>query len=182
MKLQDGNGSGRLAKVNSKNELAVFAVTEPEDKFNNRSGKVWSITSSTTAVGTDDYIFYFKNTGSEVYAITDVRAYSSAATTLSIDAVSGTPTFAAGSDLTPVNRNLGRSDTMTATIKEDTNTTGLTDNGQLFFIRLDTANEQEHLRTSSNILITPGQAIALTTSAATLVTCLWSFTTLEDLA
>ena len=56
---------------------------------------------------------------------------------------------------------------------------GLTDGGQLFFIRCDTAQEERHLRTTANILIPPGQAIAMETSAATTVTSLWSFTVIN---
>ena len=122
MKIEDGTGSASLAKVNSEFQLSTFAISEPEDKFENRSGNTWSITASTTPVGTNDYIFYFKNTSNNVtYVITDIRATAAAATLLSIDVVSGTPTFTAGADLTPVNRNLGSSNTISATIKEDTN-------------------------------------------------------------
>jgi hypothetical protein len=182
MKIEDGTGSASLAKVNSKFQLSTFSISEPEDKFENRSGNTWSITSSTTPVGTNDYIFYFKNTSNNVaYVITDVRAVAAGATLLSIDFVEGTPTFAAGSDLTPVSRNLGSSNTISATIKEDTNTTGLTDKGRLFPIQVEAANKMAHLRTTSNIIIPPGQAIAMESSAIQAVTCTWSFSILEDL-
>lgn len=175
MIITSGTGTRYDAKVDSEHRLHTFSVTEPEDKHINREGKTWSVLSNTTAVGTGDYIFYFENTGTEAIAITDVRAIAGAATTLYIDKVSGTPTYTAGSDLTPVARNLGSSKTITATIKEDTNTTGLTNDGTIFFIRCDTANELVHLRTTSNIIIPQGQAIALRTSVATSVEVLWSF-------
>lgn len=182
MKIEDGTGTQRQAKVNSENQLNTFSIHEPEDKFNNRKGNTWSVTQSTTPVGTNDYIFYFKNTSSLItYIVTDIRVTAAAATLLSVDSVEGTPTFAAGSDLTPVNRNLGSSTTISATIKEDTNTTGLTDLGRLFPIQVEAANKMAHLRTSSNIIIPPGQAVAMESSAATAVESTWSFSTLEDL-
>ena len=181
MRLEDGGGKNGEAKVNANQQLDTFSVIEPEDKFNNRNGKTWSVTQSTTPVGANDYIFYFKNTSNnETYAVTDVRATAAAATLLSIDAVSGTPTYTAGADITPVNRNRGASDTMSATIKEDTNTTGLTDEGRLFPVQVEAANKLAHLRTSANIIIPPGQAIAMESSAATAVVTTWSFTILED--
>lgn len=181
MRLEDGAGNNGDAKVNHNQQLDTFSVIEPEDKYNARNGKTWSVTQSTTPVGANDYVFYFKNTSNnETYVVTDVRATAAAATLLSIDAVSGTPTFTAGADLSQVNRNRGASATMTATIKEDTDTTGLTDDGRIFPLQVEAANKLAHLRTSSNIHIPPGQAIAMESSAVTAVTTTWSFSILED--
>ena len=181
MRIKDGGGSSREAKVTENQQLETFSVVEPGDKFNNRFGKTWTINSTSTPVGANDYIFYFKNTGTKTYALTDVRATAAAATLLSLDHVSGTPTFAAGTDLTPVNRNLTSSETIDATIKQDTNTTGLTDLGRLFPIQVESANKLAHLRTTSNILIPPGQAIAIESSALTAVDLTVSITVLDDL-
>jgi hypothetical protein len=183
MKLEDGKGTGVQARVNANQQLDVFAVVEAEDKYEARRGKTWSVTSSSSAAGANDYIFYFENTGTETYVITDIRAISSSgAALLSVDAVSGTPTFTSGTDLTPVNRNRGSSATMTATIKQDTNTTGLTDDGRLFPIQIEGTAQLAHLRTSSNIIIPPGQAIAIEVDAPTpTITTTLSFSILEDL-
>ena len=180
MKIEDGTGNGVFAKVNAQKQLDTFSIIEPEDRFLNKKGKTWSIESNTTPVGANDFIFYFKNTGTETYAVTDIRASCAGASTLTINAVSGTPTFAAGSDLTPVARNRGSSETITGTIKEDTNTTGLTDDGTLFFLECDTANRLEHIKTTSNIIIPPGQAFAMQTDGTTAVRVLWSFTVIDE--
>lgn len=175
MMLNDGTGTGNRAKVDDKNRLTTLAITETLDKQINRDGKVWSVTSNTTAVGANDFIFYLKNTGDELITITDIRASSGAATKLYIQAVDGTPTFTAGADLTPVNRNRGQVAVPTATIKEDTNTTGLSDEGTLFILPCPTANTLYHIRTTSGIIIPKGQAIAAYTSAATSLEVVWSF-------
>lgn len=181
MRIEDGGGNNGDVKVNADQYMNTFSIVEAEDKFNARSGNTWSVTQSTTPVGANDYIFYFKNTSNNItYVITDIRATAAAATLLSIDSVSGTPTFAAGADLTPVNRNLGASATMSATIKEDTNTTGLTDNGRLYPIQVEAANKLAHLRSSSNIIIPPGQSVAMESSAATAVVSTWSFSILDE--
>jgi hypothetical protein len=178
MKLEDGTGKGNFAQVDTSNRVLTFSVTEPEDKAQNKIGEVWSVHANTTPVGANDYIFYFKNTGSTTIAITDIRVSAAGASTLYIQKVTGTPTFAAGADLTPLARNLGSSKTITATIKEDTNTTGLTSEGLIFFIECPVAATLYHLSTSSNIIVPQGQAIAMYTDGTTAVESLWSMTTL----
>ena len=178
MKLEDGTGGGNFAEVDEKKNLHTFSVTEPEDKAQNKLGEVWSVLSNTTPVGANDYIFYFKNTGTETLAITDIRASAGGASKLYIQKVSGTPTFAAGADLTPLARNLGSSKTITGTLKEDTNTTGLTVDGTLFVLPCPVADTLYAISTSANILIPQGQAIAMYTTGTTAVEVVWSFTTL----
>ena len=102
MRIEDGKGSGHTVEVDDENRLKTFSVIEPEDKHRNREGYVWSVLSATTAVGTEDYVFYYKNTGTATVSITDIRMYVGAASTITIDKVSGTPSYAAGVVLTPV--------------------------------------------------------------------------------
>ena len=175
MKVLDGTGNGYYAKVDSENRVHTYSTSEPEDKHINRVGKVWSVISNTTPVGANDYIFYFKNDGTEEIGITDIRASAGAASKLYIRSVSGTPTYTASSDLTPIARNLGSSKTLTATIKEDTNITNLTDEGHLFVIPCPVADTLYHLRTSSNIIIPQGKAIAMYTTGTSAVEVTWSF-------
>jgi hypothetical protein len=150
--------------VTSDNRGKVSSVSEPLDThINHYDGKVWSVSFfDVNPVGANDYFFYFKNTGTAEIAITDFRM--SATTTASriyINSVSGTPTFTAGTDLTPVSRNIGKPATMSATIKSDTDTTGLTNDGTLFHMELDTVNKLFHLSTSSKLIIPQGKAIAI---------------------
>jgi len=180
MKIEDGTGKGYKARVDDENRLRAFAVTEPEDKHINREGKCWSVTQSTTPVGANDYVFYFKNTGTETIAITDVRAFCAGASILYIVVADGTPSYTASADLTPVARNLGSSKTITATIKEDTNITGITNGGALFSIPCPVANTEYHLRTSSNIIVPQGQAVAMYTTGTTAVESLWSIVGLDS--
>lgn len=162
----DRTGKGYTAKVDSENRLEVFATTEPEDKHINKEGNVFSIHFTVTPVGANDYFFYYKNTGEEQVYITDIRISSSAATNITVEHVSGTPSYTSDTDLTPTNRNLGSSKVLTATIKSDTDTTGLTSEGVIFNIECPVADTLYHLRTSSNIIIPQGSSIALKRVAA----------------
>lgn len=171
--------NGTYIDVTDENRMKVSAISSFLDFHTNRdNGEVWSVfMESINPVGANDKFFYFKNDGDADYAITDIRA--SAATTagrLYVKKVIGTATFTAGVDLTPVSRNTGLSPTISATIKSDTDITGLTDDGVFFYQDLDTVGKMEHLRTSSNIIISPGKAIAFEWGPATgEVTALVSF-------
>ncbi len=147
----------------------VDAVINTEDRFLNlNEEKVWSLPyEAIDPVGADDYFFYIKNTGSTNLGITDFRLESSVIGTVEVLSVSGTAVYTADNDITPVNRHIGSPVVPDATIKTDTDTTGLTNNGILFWINLDTADKTEHERTTANIIIPPGQAIALLWDQAT---------------
>lgn len=171
----DGTGTGNSVKVDSENRISTFSTVEPEDKHINKEGNVFSVHFTVTPVGANDYFFYYKNTGTETIYITDVRISSTVATNITVEHVTGTPTFTSGTDLTPTNRNLGSSKVLTATIKSDTDTTGLTSKGILFNVECPVADTLYHLRTSSNIIIPQGSSIALKRVAATgLIECVVS--------
>ena len=91
--------------------------------------------------------------------------------------VVGTPTFVGSLSTEITNRNFGSAKIPSATIQHDTNITGLTNNGTIFFDQLDTVSKIFHLRTTSNIIILQGTAIAFyeeTAAATGVITCLVS--------
>ena len=161
--IKDGSGKGYSLKINEENRADVEAVTRPSDQhINQRYQKVFSLPfDGIDPVGADDYFFYINNTGAKNLFITDIRVKSTVAGTVEVHHVSGTPSYTAAADVTPVNRTIGSAATITATIKTDTDTTGLTNEGVLFYLNCDTAEEMQHLRTSAKIIIPPGQSMAL---------------------
>lgn len=167
--IEDGTGKAFQAKVNSENQIETLSVAIPEDRHTNVTHQaVWSLPfEGIDPVGADDYFFYIENTGSKNLSITDIRISSTVAGIVQVQHVSGTPSFTAGVDINPVSRFLGSNNSLSATAKTDTDTTGLTEEGIVFFINCPTANELFHLRTTSNIIIPPGQAIALLWDTAT---------------
>lgn len=167
MMIQDGKGTGSEAQVDSENRLRVFAVGEPVDKHVNiHTGKVWSLPFTVTPVGAGDYFFYLKNISTENYSLTDVRVNAASADVIGLHIVTGTPVFTVGTDITPVGRNTGVTITPTATVKSDTDTTGLTDGGEVYFLTCE-ANKMAHLSMSANVIIAPGGAIALQAATGT---------------
>ena len=173
MQIQGPNG--KVVNVDGQGRMDVFGVAEPEDKYLNQSGAVHSIYFSVTPAGANDYFYYLKNTGTSDLNITDIRIKSSVATTIYYEHVSGTPTYVTGTDTSDVNRNLGSSRLLDVESKYDTDITGLTSEGVIFFERCDTADTRYKLSTTSNIIIPQGKAIAFKREAATgLVECVVS--------
>lgn len=159
--------NGTVAEVDAKNRLKVFAVAEPEDKQLNIDGGVHSVYFTVTPAGANDYFYYLENTGTSDLDITDIRISSSVATTVFYEYVSGTPTYVTGTDAADTNRNLGSSRALSVVSKYDTDITGLTSEGVLFFEECATADTRYKLSTSSNIIIPQGKAIAFKRVAAT---------------
>ena len=151
------------ALVDSEGRLNVFAATEGEDRHvNQTSGKVWSVPFTLTTTGANAYAAYIKNTGTKNLHVTDVRIVNTGtASAIDIDYVSGTA--ATTTAITAISRNLANPVIPAADMfgaSAGTGITGLTDEG-LLFPKYSKANDEMHLRTTSNIIIPPGQAMAI---------------------
>lgn len=165
MQIQGPNG--KVVKVDDEGRIKSFSVSEPEDKHINQEGGVYSVYFSVTPAGANDYFFYLKNDGTSDLNITDIRISSTVATTVYYEYVSGVPTYVTGTDTQNTNRNLGSSRQIIVTSKYDTDITGLTSEGVIFFEECAVADTRYKLNTTSNIIIPQGKAIAFRREAAT---------------
>lgn len=157
--------NGRVVEVDLENRLLVNAVSVTEDKHLNTESKYWSVYASETTPGTDDYFFYLKNNGLKDLYLTDVRISSSVnLNTMYYEQVSGLA--AGGSDAQVTSRNIGSPRQIGGDVLSGGNITGLTPLGVLFFQKCDVLSRGYHLRTSSNIIIPQGQAIAFRSALA----------------
>jgi len=167
LQIEDGAGKGYSARVNDMNRLQTSAITETTDRHQNESGRMWTIYFEVTPVGANDYFFYIENTGSETLHITDIRISSSVATQMKYHFVSGTPSYTTTKTATTTTRNSNSSRVPTATIRDDTDITGLTSEGVIFFDQCAVADTMYHLKTTSNVRIEPGGKFAIEKVAAT---------------
>lgn len=169
LSVEDGTGSGNQLRINSENQADVLAVSIPEDRhINTEHNGVWSLPfEGIDPAGADDYFVYLENTGTKNLAITDVRVSSTVIGTMEIQHVSGTPVYVGETAIAHVNRFLGSNKAFFTDANTDTDITGLTEEGILFLMELSAAGEQFHLRTSSNIVIPPGQAVSFLWDQAT---------------
>ncbi len=150
--------------VDSEGRASVFAHAESEDRHINQvSGKVWSVNYEAVTADAGVFALYFKNTGSTHLHITDVRNHCrDAASELHWEGVTGT--VGGGTALTDISsRNIGNSVALAATAEDadaSTGLTGLSSTGVVFKSgSLD--NKTSHLRTTSNLILGPGTAVAL---------------------
>ena len=174
--IQDAS-TGITASVDEENRLKVFAIAQAEDKHTNVEGYYNSIFFQVTPAGANDKFFYLKNTGIYDLTVTDIRISSTVPTNILLDKVTGTAVYVTGTDAGITNRNLGSSKVPTVIAKYDTDITGVVDEGVLLFQECPTADTLYHFKSSSNIIIPQGQAIALQRVAATgAITCLVSLT------
>lgn len=149
--------------IDDEGRAQIFGAIEGEDRHINQStGKAWSIPFEVTTTGADAIISYIKNIGSSNLHVTDTRMNNTGtASAVDFIHVNGTPGDTA--DVVAISRNLGNPVPLIANIFEaniGTGITGLTNLG-LIFPKFAKANDEMHLRTSSNIIVPPGQAMAI---------------------
>lgn len=169
--------TGITAIVDIEGRLKTFSISQAEDKHTNTEGHYNSIYFQVTPAAANDKFVYLQNTGTEDVSITDIRMSSTVATNILLKKVTGTPVYVTGTDTEITNRNLGSSKSPDVIAKYDTDITALVDGGVLLFQECPVANTLYHLKTSSNIIIPQGQAVALERVAATgLITCIISLT------
>lgn len=162
--------NGHVADVDEENRLHVFSVSEPFDKHRNGEKKAWVLYFTNTPTGANDNFFYLKNIGTKDIYIQDIRISSTVPTQILYNHVSGASV--GGTDIVPMNRNLGASFTPNATIEQGVNITGLADIGTIFFEECAVADTLYHLRITSNIIVPQGQAVAFQRVEATgLINC-----------
>jgi len=155
---------GFVADVDSKNRLSVLAVSQSISERSNIDERVFSIQFAITPVTSDDFFFHFKNTGTKTILMNKIRLASTVPTQITIESVSGTPTFTtgsgAGTPATVTNRNLGSASTLSADAIADTDITVITSDGILFFEECSIADTRFTLDIGSGILIPQGQTLA----------------------
>ncbi len=162
IKIEDGTGSGRSVAVNFENRILTAAiVTSEHHHINETDGNAWSVSfENIDPTDADDYFFYFKNTSSDSsYIIPKIRLASSVGGQAEFHVVSGIA--AGGNDDTPVNRNTGFPNTIEGIIQTGVDITGITNDGILAFMQLDTADRQYVLNIESHIVVAPSKAVAL---------------------
>ena len=174
--------------VDSEGRLSTFSVVEPEDRRINRTnGKVWSIDMDGVTANAGTYIAWFRNTSQVNYHLTDMRAHcNDAASVIDVDEVTVT-TIGNNTSFLPndvASRNIGTTHSPTGDMDHATSATGLTGLTKVsnLFHAGSLDNQSSHLSTSSNIIVPPGQAMAikvLTANATLGLTVTWSLIEVE---
>jgi hypothetical protein len=169
--------------VDSEGRAEVFASSESEDRHINQvSGKVWSIDMDGVVANAGTYIAWFQNTSQEFYHLTDMRTHcNDAASIIDIDEVTvgviGNNTAFLPDDI--ASRHIGKSTVPIGNMDHATTATGLTGLTKVanLFHAGNLDYKSSHLRTTSNVILPPGAALAvkiLTANATLGMTITWS--------
>ncbi len=165
--LRDGTGKGYLLKIDNKNRLQGYVVTETEASFINRVEKeaysgTWE--SALTAASTD-YIIYLKNTSDKDMVINRVKHRCTGAnSTLSFWVnIDGTP---GGSltTLTPANRNAGSNNLADVEYYRSTQITGLSNGRKIGSLYGKDGEEFEYADPCSGFIIPPNGTFGIKSS------------------
>ncbi len=165
--IKDGTGKGYLLKIDNKNRLQNYGVTETEASFINRVEKeaysgTWE--GALTAASTD-YIIYLKNTSDKDLIINRVKHRCEGAnSTLSFWVnILGTP----GGSLTalePANRNAGSNNQADVTYYRSTQITGLTNGRKIGSLYGKDGEEFEYADPCSGFIIPPNGTFGVKSS------------------
>ena len=149
---QDGHA---LVEGISKSDLEFHSIKEEQ---------AYSIVSQHTTVGADEEFLYFKNLSSDSLFIVDsIVVCAGVNTTFTMFKVtSGT---AAGTDIEPLNLNLGSGNTADMTVYGNEQVTGSL-SGDTILIELVTANNSEILDLQGGLVLGKNDQVAITSSTA----------------
>ncbi len=154
-------------EVDVEGRAQIFASSESEDRHvNQHTGKVWSIDMDGVLANAGTYIAWFQNTSQSFYHMTDMRAHClDAASVLDIDEVA-VGTIGNNTAFLPgavASRHIGVSVVPTGNMDHATSATGLTGLTKVanIFHTGSLDNQTSQLKTSSNIIIPPGAALAV---------------------
>jgi hypothetical protein len=123
--IESGSGNGKSAQINDDGRLKVTAISaSPEHHLNHEHGTAFVISFSATPTGADDCFFYLKNTGEKDLLIEGfgIKLVANEYIDLKLGD-DGTPV--AGTDISPVNLNTSSGQSITGTIQDGNNITGL---------------------------------------------------------
>lgn len=159
--IEDGRGTGKIAKVNTQNRLDVSSQTDPRIFYASRdNGLAFTVNSVDADSDPGDYVLYLKNTSTtkNLY-VSDLHAGAGASALWKLFFVTGT---GAGTTVTAGNLN-GQSGLASESISfGDAAVTGLTiTSTALLKVRRSPAGAHANMIFNDSLILGPQDAIAL---------------------
>jgi len=167
IKLQDGAGTGKLAKVNNRNQLEISAAVHSESRLVAAADAQTYLWTSSFSTATGNEVIYIKNTSKTKLLIIDKVTVNSVLTGLfELFVVTGT---AAGTAITGANTNLNSGNVADATALGQASVTGLTIGDRLDMARVP-ANGRATMELNDVLILGLNSAIAVTYTGSTGIT------------
>lgn len=132
-----------------------------EQTLNTLGLSVSLVFEGVSAAGTDDYIFYYQNQGQQTIFFGRIYFQSDIPVTIWLDRVTGSPVFSTPANVEQTNRKLGFPVSNVNLAQTDSDITGLTQSGKVFFERIDTAAQQVVLDTGTGFMVPKNEAFAI---------------------
>ncbi len=164
MQITDGTGTNYAVKIDKENKLRTHSVTETQAHWANEDfGLAYMmlafVTPDTPDPSASDYMgdtcfAYMKNTDDKDMIVDEIRMWVEAATEAFDIYLNKSGIPVGGTDVTPININLGSGNTASGTFQTGTNITGLT--GGILFDRLRVPSDNnDHIASWPAKLIVP---------------------------
>lgn len=161
MQIEDGLGSGRKAGVNAEGKLQCSVVSNSvEHHVNHHDGKAYQIQVEQVPTGNDDCIFYLKNLNDVDIVVEEIILYVGAGCEVYVKVGdSGTPI--SGTDVVPVNANVGSGNSADGTFQKGANITGLTNGKEIFRFKFAAETASKNFNFPQDVIIPKNQVLTV---------------------
>lgn len=183
IQIQDGGGSGRVAKVTTLQQVETFSQSVSAEHYaNHRLGQAFTDRLRQTAGGNDVCLAYMENTGTKTFILEGVTQSVDGACELYIE-LNNSGTRNAATDNVPINLNTGSGITMDMTMEHGTDLAGgaatLTTGDEVERAIFRAATSSAHYNFPCDIVVQPGGTVTLwcDTSGVEIVSTLFLYVT-----
>ena len=169
IQIEDGTGSGKTVKIDSNNRLLTYAVTRTDPLyFNDENQSVYKAVVFVTphsvnpSIEANTYFFYVKNTSENHLHINRFRYWSESNEIIDIYInMSGSPV--GGTEIVPVNSNLGSGNQANGTFLKGSGITGLSGGILIGRSRIPSSHDIQELAYESTLILQKNNNIVLST-------------------
>lgn len=160
MRIEDGGGKNGFATISNNQRLDTSARVASREYYESRDqGQVYSVISvDATAVANEETAYIQNTSTSKDMIIESIIISTDTASQWRVKFVTGTAT--GGSLLTPVNLNKGSSNSANAIVRGDGAIGGLTDDGDITYVRIG-ADTHDELTFSEALRLGQDDALAV---------------------
>lgn len=167
--IEDGTGSGKTVKIDENNRLLTYAVTRTDPLyFNDEEQTVYKAVIFVTphsvnpSIEANTYFFYVKNTSEKHLHINRFRHWSESNEIIDIYInVSGSP--AGGTEIVPVNSNLGSGNQADGIFLKGSGITGLSGGTLIGRSRIPSSHDIQVIDYESTLILKKNNTVVLST-------------------
>jgi hypothetical protein len=155
--IRDGLGKGYLAGVNTDNRLLVSSISRSKEHHSNIThGEAFTMLVNVTPTGADDCFFYFKNDSERTYIFEGFGMWVASNETV-YGYLNQTGTPVGGSTVTPAALNAGSTASLSSTIYEGADITGMSGGSLVGRYHIPANNATNVINFEADIVVPPNK-------------------------